>query len=269
MSAGRLAGRSIVIVGGTSGLGLAAARACLCEGAKLTVVGRDDEHLAAAAQEFGSGVTVIAGDAVDASVAERAVRDAVARHGALDGLFHVAGGSGRRFGDGPLDAMTDEGWRYTIDVNATSVAFSNRAAVRAFLAAGRGGAILNMASALAFSPSPVHFATHAYAAAKAAAIGLTTSCASYYAPHGIRFNALAPALVATPGAVRAVQRPEIADYVGRKQPLYGGGFAQPTDLDGAVVFLLSDESRFVTGQVLAIDGGWSVSDAEPRAPKVE
>lgn len=169
----------------------------------------------------------------------------------------------------PLDAMTDEGWRYTLDVNVTSMAYSNRAAVRAFLAAGRGGAILNMASVLAFSPSPTHFATHAYAAAKAAAIGLTTSCASYYAPHDIRFNVVAPALVATPGAVRAVQRPEIADYVGRKQPLYGGRFAQPTDLDGAVVFLLSDESRFVTGQVLAVDGGWSVSEAEPRTGGVE
>ena len=64
-------------------------------------------------------------------------------------------------GDGPLDAMTDEGWRYTLDVNVTSMAYSNRAAVRAFLAAGRGGVVLNMASVLAFSPSPTHFATHA------------------------------------------------------------------------------------------------------------
>ena len=269
MSAARLEGRSIVIVGGTSGLGLAAATACLREGARLTVVGRDDEHLVEAARAFGAEVAVIGGDAVDPGVTERAVRLAVERRGGLDGLFHVAGGSGRRFGDGPLDAMTDEGWRYTLDVNVTSMAYSNRAAVRAYLAAGRGGVVLNMASVLAFSPSPTHFATHAYAAAKAAAIGLTTSCASYYARYDIRFNVVAPALVATPGAVRALQRPEIADYVGRKQPLYGGRFAQPTDLDGAVVFLLSDESRFVTGQVLAVDGGWSVSEAEPQAGGVE
>jgi len=269
MPGGRLEGRSIVIVGGTSGLGLAAARACVREGARATVIGRDDDHLAEAARELGAAAAVFGGDAVDPGVAERAVRHAVDHHGGLDGLFHVAGGSGRRHGDGPLDAITDEGWRYTLDVNLTSMAFSNRAAVRAFLAAGRGGTVLNMASVLAFAPSPQHFATHAYAAAKAAAIGLTTACASYYAPHDIRFNVVAPGLIATPGSARAMQNAGIADYVGRKQPLDGGRIGQPTDLDGAVVFLLSTESRFVTGQVLAVDGGWSVSEAETRAEAVD
>jgi NAD(P)-dependent dehydrogenase (short-subunit alcohol dehydrogenase family) len=81
---------------------------------------------------------------------------------------------------------------------------------------------------------------------------------------GIRFNAIAPALVDTPGARRAVQDPRIAAYVEARQPLDGGRVGRPEDIDGAVVYLLSDESRFVTGQVLAVDGGWSVSDAESR-----
>ena len=265
---GRLDGLSILIVGGTSGLGLAAARACLREHARLTVVGRDDEDLERATAELGgdsagvrAGVSVIGGDASEPALAERAVREAVARFGHLDGVFHVAGGSGRRFGDGPLDAITDEGWRATIDLNLTSLFNTCRAATRYFVGQKRGGSILTMTSVLAFSPAPAHFATHAYATAKAGAIGLTTTCAAYYAPHGIRFNAIAPALVSTPGAQRAVQDSRIKAYVEARQPLDGGRIGRPEDIDGAVVYLLSNESQFVTGQVLAIDGGWSVSDA--------
>jgi NAD(P)-dependent dehydrogenase (short-subunit alcohol dehydrogenase family) len=255
----RLDGLSILIVGGTSGLGLAAARACLREHASVTVVGRGDEDLARAAAELGSTVIAIGGDATAPALAEDAVRQAVATFGRLDGVFHVAGGSGRRFGDGPLDAVTDEGWRATVDLNLTSLFYTCRAATRYFVEQKRGGAILVMTSVLAFSPAPTHFATHAYAASKAGAIGLMTSCAAYYAPQGIRFNAIAPALVDTPGARRAVQEPRIASYVQARQPLDGGRVGRPEDIEGAVVYLLSDESRFVTGQVLAVDGGWSVT----------
>jgi NAD(P)-dependent dehydrogenase (short-subunit alcohol dehydrogenase family) len=277
---GRLDGLSILIVGGTSGLGLAATRACLREHANVTVVGRDDEDFARAASDFDDGshaaeiedrVSAIAGDAMNPATVEHAVGEAVSRFGRLDGVFHVAGGSGRRFGDGPLDAITDEGWRATIDLNLTSLFHTCRAATRYFVEEKRGGSILVMTSVLAFAPAPAHFATHAYAASKAGAIGLMTACAAYYAPMGIRFNAIAPALVDTPGARRAVQDPRIAAYVQARQPLDGGRVGLPEDIDGAVVYLLSNESRFVTGQVLAVDGGWSVSDSAPpvpgRAPK--
>lgn len=265
MGTGRLEGLSILIVGGTSGLGLCAARACVREEAQVTVVGRADEDLARAAADLGAAVRIIPGDATDPAVAERAVQQAVAAFGQLDGVFHVAGGSGRRFGDGPLDRMTDEGWQSTIDANLSSLFYTNRAAARHFVSAGRGGSVLNMSSVLAFSPAPGHFATHAYAAAKAGAIGLTTSCAAYYAGHDIRFNVLAPSLVNTPGARRAVEDPRIAEYIRRKQPLDGGRVGRPEDVDGAVIYFLSPESRFVTGQVLAVDGGWCVSDPSHTA----
>src|SRR5213076_1557961 len=116
--------------------------------------------------------------------------------GAFDGLYHVAGGSGRRHGDGPLHELTDEGWAYTLNENLTSMFYSNRAAVQQFLSQGTGGAVLNMGSVLGFSPSPKYFSTHAYATAKAAIIGLTKSAASFYAKQNVRFNVLAPALVA-------------------------------------------------------------------------
>lgn len=259
MYSGRLAGRSIVVVGGTSGMGLSAALACLREGACLTVGGRDDAALAPARERLGEAVPCLAGDAMTTDFAASLIDAAVAAHGRVDGVFHVAGGSGRRAGDGPLDRVSDDGWRHTIDLNLTALFHTNRAAVRHFLAAGHGGAIVNMASVLATSPSPRHFATHAYAAAKAGVIGLTTSCAAYYAPHDIRFNVVAPGLVDTPMAARAVGDPAIAAYVAARQPLDGGRAARPSDVDGAVIYLLSDESRFVTGQVVAVDGGWCVT----------
>ena len=117
-----------------------------------------------------------------------------------------------------------------------------------------------MGSVLGFSPSPKFFATHAYATAKAAIIGLTTAAAAHYARQNIRFNVLAPALVATPMSQRAQDDEAIMQFIRAKQPLDGGRIGQPEDLDSAAVFFMSDESKFATGQVLAIDGGWSVSE---------
>jgi NAD(P)-dependent dehydrogenase (short-subunit alcohol dehydrogenase family) len=121
---------------------------------------------------------------------------------------------------------------------------------------------------LAFSPSIAFFATHAYASAKAAIIGLTQSAASYYAHANIRFNVLAPALVATPMSQRAQSNSAILDFIATKQPLNGGRIGHPSDLDAAAVYFMSDESGFVTGQVLAVDGGWSVSEGQlPPQPQ--
>jgi NAD(P)-dependent dehydrogenase (short-subunit alcohol dehydrogenase family) len=186
----------------------------------------------------------------------------VRRWGALHGLYHVAGGSGRRMGDGPLHELTDAGWKATLDLNLSSVVFSNRAATRQFLAQGSGGSILNMGSVLGWSPSPKYFATHAYAASKSAIIGLTRALASYYAPNNIRFNVLAPGLVATPMAHRASSDLEILRFTRTKQPLDGGRIGSPGDCDGAAVYFMSDASRFTTGQVLAVDGGWEVSEGQ-------
>ena len=253
-----LDGKVVVIIGGTTGLGLSAATAILQAGGRVVALGREDADVAAAASALGSDSVVIGADASDSAAAESAIARAVAEFGACHALYHVAGGSGRAFGDGPLHEVSDEGWRRTVDLNLTSAFLSNRAAARHFMQQGTGGAVLNMSSVLAFAPAPTFFATHAYAAAKAAVIGLTTSAAAYYATHNIRFNAIAPGLVETPMSRRATGNDEIRAFVRARQPLDGGRVGRVEDLDAAVVYLLSDAAQFVTGQVLAIDGGWSV-----------
>jgi NAD(P)-dependent dehydrogenase (short-subunit alcohol dehydrogenase family) len=117
-----------------------------------------------------------------------------------------------------------------------------------------------MGSVLGWWPSPSYFTTHVYAAAKAAIVGFTKSTAAYYADKGIRLNVIAPALVETPMAQRAAENDEIQAFIKTKQPLDGGRIGRPEDLDELVVYLLSEASRFVTGQVIAVDGGWSVSE---------
>ncbi len=257
-----LNGKVVVVVGGTSGIGLSGARACLQAGASVVVIGLEAGcERQEWPSDFPGRVRILAADARDPQSVSGAIGLARKDFGGFHGLLHVAGGSGRGWGDGPLHEITDRGWDRTLELNLSTVFYSNRAAIGDFLQRGVAGSIVNVTSVLAFSPSPAYFATHAYAAAKAGVIGLVRAVASRYAASGIRVNALAPGLVDTPMAARALSDEETGAYVARKQPLDGGRPGLPEDLEAAVVFLLSDRSAFVTGQVLAVDGGWSVTEA--------
>ncbi|MFK7788175.1 MAG: SDR family NAD(P)-dependent oxidoreductase [Phycisphaeraceae bacterium] len=260
--------KAFVVVGGTTGLGLSGANAILRAGGSVVVTGRTEASGKSAEQQLSSvgNAAVLIGDAQDASSTRQAIDLCVERFGRFDGLYHVAGGSGRRMGDGPLHEVTDEGIDATLSLNLASMIKSNREAVQAWLEGRAGttsqGVVLNMGSVLGWSPSPNFFATHVYASAKSAIIGFSKSCAAYYASHGLRFNVIAPALVETPMAQRAATNEGIMSFIKTKQPLDGGRIGQPEDLDDAVVYLLSDQSRYVTGQVLAVDGGWAVSEGQ-------
>src|SRR5271166_2562421 len=98
----------VVIIGGTTGLGLSGAAACVRAGAKVVVVGRDAEHAQAAVSDLGESSRQLVGDATDPRTASQAIELALSDFGRFDALYHVAGGSGRSFGDGPLDAISDE-----------------------------------------------------------------------------------------------------------------------------------------------------------------
>ena len=138
--------------------------------------------------------------------------------GRIDAVFAVAGGSGRRFGDGRLHEIPLAGWDATMALNATPAFLAAREAVRAMLAQppdddGLRGAIVLMSSVSAFDPAPELFGTHAYAAAKASILGLTKAAAASYVGDGIRVNALAPATVATPMSRRAAADPPTVAYL--------------------------------------------------------
>ncbi len=255
----QLQNKNIVIIGGTTGLGLSAAKAFVANGANVVVVGRSEESVTEAKRMLGNNCTAISGDATNPATAINAINICIQKFKSFDGLYHVAGGSGRKFGDGPLHELTLDGWNKTMELNLTSLMLSNQAAVKTFLETNTAGTILNMGSVLGYSPSPQFFSTHAYAAAKSAIIGFTKSIAAYYAKDNIRINVIAPALVETPMAQRAANDEEILHFIKTKQPLDGGRIGQPGDLDGLAMYFMSDQSKFTTGQVMAVDGGWTIN----------
>jgi meso-butanediol dehydrogenase / (S,S)-butanediol dehydrogenase / diacetyl reductase len=171
----------------------------------------------------------------------------------LDLVVCAHGGSGRRFGDGPVDACTLQGWEATLAMNLTSVFLVCRQAVPRLRANG-GGAIVTVASVLGLVGGDRDFATHAYAASKGALIALTRSMAVTYAPERIRCNVVAPGLIATPMSARAQDDPAIRERLAELQPLTGD-FGTPADVAGAVAYLA--DASFVTGTVLTVDGGWT------------
>jgi NAD(P)-dependent dehydrogenase (short-subunit alcohol dehydrogenase family) len=257
---GRLANKVCLITGST-GIGAATARLASREGASVFVVSRDEESCRALADEIGCGYHVA--DLTRPGEVAEAVETLIARSDRIDALFNVAGISGRSFGDGPVHECSEEGWEITMETNVKSVFLMCRAVVRRMLEqpvgeGGSRGAILNMASALAFSPEPKFFATHAYAASKSAIIGLTLAMAAYYAPSRIRVNAVAPGLTRTPMSLRARQNPDLLEFIKTKQPLLED-LIEADDVARAAVFMLSDDSRNITGEVMNIDAGWRVS----------
>jgi NAD(P)-dependent dehydrogenase (short-subunit alcohol dehydrogenase family) len=259
----RLHNKRCLIVGGTGGIGLAAAVRFLEEGAQLVVAGLMPETGNAAAETLKErgAIHVLGGDASDPIQVERLFKETLTSLGGLDVLYHVAGGSGRSHGDGPLHECTDDGWQYTLDSNLKSTFLTNRAAVRHFLAQGRGGVILNTSSVLAISPSPRYFDTCAYTASKGGILALSQLAAARYAADGIRVHVLAPGLIDTPMAARACHDPSIVEFLRTKQPLAAGP-GRPEQCSEAAVFLCSDEARFLTGVVLPVDGGWCVSEGQ-------
>ena len=257
--------RNYLITGST---GIAAETACLAvkNNARVFIVGNDDESCRTLNDELnktGEADFAVADLTLEAQVVE-AVKKFSAKFGRLDALFNVAGISGRRFGDGAIHECTLEGWQTTFDVNTKTVFLMSREAIRLMLgqdldADDLRGAILNMGSILSFSPEPEHFATHAYAASKGAIAALTKTMASYYAAHKIRVNLIAPSLVKTPMSKRAQTDETILDYMKIKHPL-GEEMLDAIDVARLALFLMSNDSRRITGETFKIDAGWTVSN---------
>jgi NAD(P)-dependent dehydrogenase (short-subunit alcohol dehydrogenase family) len=267
----RLAGR-VCLVTGSTGIAAASAERLAAEGASVFITSRNVDHCRELADRIGrtgARASFLAADLADERAAHDAVEACVAAFGRIDGLFSVAGGSGRRFGDGPIHDVTGEAWDATLALNLRPQALACREVVRVMRAqepnaSGTRGSILLMGSVTATDPVPEFFATHAYAAAKGAITALMTTMAATYVGDRIRVNAVAPSLTRTPMATRAANDAAIRAFAARKQPL-AGELMDPAEVAHAAVYFLSDESRVVTGQLLKIDGGWSVVSVSPEA----
>ena len=260
----------VVLVTGASGIAAAGAQLFAREGASVFIASRTGSKCEGLADEITASGGIAAwleADLTSEPEADAATASCVATFGRIDGLFAVAGGSGRRFGDGPIHEVSLEGWQETLKLNGHPAFLAARNCVRIMRdqspdASGIRGSIVIVSSVLASSPVPSHFATHAYAAVKGAEISLATAMAAYYASDLVRVNVIAPGLIRTPMAERAAVDPVISGYAARKQPL-AGGLVEAEDVAGPSLFLLSDAASRVTGQVLAVDGGWVVTEAAP------
>lgn len=257
------------LIAGTTGIAAATAERAAAAGVALCLVGRTPAHgeeLRDRLRKTGARCEFIQADLTHPAAAETIVQNATRALGRIDAAFNVAGISGRRFGDGPAHECTPEGWDVVMDTNARGMFLLCGALLRHMMdqpprELGHRGTLLNMASVLAWSPSPRHFATHAYAASKAAIIGFSRAMAAHYAPLGIRINVIAPALVRTPMSQRAQQDPRILGFLQTKQPLLRD-FIEADQVAQAAFFLLDDASAAITGDVLSVDAGWCVSEGQ-------
>jgi len=257
----------VYLITASTGIGAETARQLAQLGHHLFIVSRTEKNVQALVAELKAAGTCChshTGDLTEPQTAATAVALCVKTHGRIDGLYNVAGISARKFGDGPLHECTEEGWQTVIDTNLTSQYRMCRETLRVMLtqtpdaANGQRGVILNMASILGIHPEPTHFSAIGYAAAKGAILSMTKAAAAFYARDKIRLNAIAPALVHTPMSSRASENPEVLQFITHKQPL-SGGMIPVEDAAAASVFLLTDASRSITGEVLEVDGGWNLS----------
>jgi len=249
--------KQVLLVTGSSGIAAATARLWAAKN-PVFVVGINADECRSLSADFSEGDFAIADVREEASVAT-AVSACLDRFGRIDAVFNGAGVSARPFGDGPLHECKTAAWDTAMDVNARGTFLVCRQVLDVWTGNAQAGAILNVGSVLARHPQRDHFATLAYAASKGAIEAMSVSAAAYYATRGIRINVVALGLVRTPMSARAQANRQITDYVSHKQPLTKG-MLSPEDVAKTACFLLSGESSPITGQIINVDGGWTVSE---------
>ena len=239
-----------LITGGTTGIGRDTAVLFAKEGAKVVFCGRREvegnETLNLVRAAGGDGLFVKSDVSKSADV-ESLVQKTVEKFGRLDVAFNNAGVESKR---APLVEQTEEDWDQVHSINLKGVWLSMKYEIRQMLKQGSGGAVVNMSSVgglIGAARSGI------YVASKHGVLGLTKSAAIEYASHGIRVNAVCPAVIETPMAERAFGEPAVNKRMLSLHPL--GRFGKPMEVARAVLWLCSDKSSFTTGQYIGIDGG--------------
>ncbi len=258
---GRLSGKVAIVTGGASGIGRASAKAMAAEGAAVCIGDIDADAGARTASEIGSRggrALFVATDVASSTDAQRLVEHAVEAFGALHILHNNAYWA--RPGRNVL-MLAEEDWDRTLAVCLKGMYLMSRFAIPRMLESG-GGSIVNMASAVALMGSRN---SPAYVAAKGAVVSFTKSLAIDFGKQGIRANCIAPGSIATAANVDRWNDPVWTDFILEHSLLTRVG--QPQDIANAVVFLASDESAYITGTTLVIDGGaTSTPNWGSRAP---
>jgi gluconate 5-dehydrogenase len=246
-----LIGKVALVTGGSRGLGLDMATGLGEAGAAVVLTARREQWLMAAEEELrakGISCAAVACDVSDPRQVTAAVRATIDRFGRIDVLVNNAGIS---WGE-PIETMPVEKWRQVFETNATGCFLMSQAAGREMVRAGRGGSIINIASVAGV----IGLATDVldavgYSASKGAIITLTRDLAVKWAPSGIRVNAIAPGFFDTRLSHSLLEKTQ--EKVEKTTPM--GRIGKPGELSGVAVFLASAASSYVTGQVLAVDGG--------------
>lgn len=244
----KLDGKVAVVTGAGRGLGQGAALGFAEAGADLALVDiLNTDETAAKVRALGRRVSQVHANLMDRASIPAVVGQVVRELGAIDILLNNAGIIRRA----PLLEFTEQDWDDVIQLNESAVFFLAQAAAKQMVAQGRGGKIINTASMLSFQGG---IRVPSYTASKSAVMGLTRLMANELAPHHINVNAIAPGYMATDNtAPLRADAARSAEILGR---IPAGRWGLPEDLQGALVFLASAASDYVTGYTLAVDGGW-------------
>jgi NAD(P)-dependent dehydrogenase (short-subunit alcohol dehydrogenase family) len=252
-TSGRLSGKVALVIGASSGIGEAAAKALAAQGACVVLAARRKEKLERVAAEIaGSGGVAVAvrTDALSDEDLAGAVGVAEERYGGLDIAFNSAGVAGTA---GSIADLTPESWRADIDANLNSVFYAMHHEVPGMLRRG-GGVIINNGSVLGIVGSGQKLSP--YVTAKHGVHGLTRDAALELAPQNVRVNAIALGTVRTSVVEDAIaQVPGFEERARAVQPI--GRFATPDEAAALVAYLAGDEASFMTGAIISMDGGWT------------
>jgi NAD(P)-dependent dehydrogenase (short-subunit alcohol dehydrogenase family) len=244
----RLAGKRALVTGAGSGIGLAIAARFAREGAKVALVDLREDAVRESCDGIGRETLALAADVSSEDAIAAAVAAAVARWGGLDVLVANAGVS--RHDDARVDELDASAWRATMAVNLDGLFYTCKHGIRALLASGGGSVVCTASPTGMFGVSPGY---DAYSASKGGVLGLTRVMARDYAGDGVRVNALVPGFTRTGITERAFAGTGSVERITAGIPL--GRPARPEEIAAAALFLASDEASYVTGAILAVDGG--------------